>query len=189
MGGRGAAFESKGYSSGLKTVENKIYKNMVEHASLLDNRGNVIFEKSDNSTNAVQFTIEQLKKMDGMNLTHNHPSNSTFSAEDISVLTNWKLKSIRAVGKERAYQLTRAKGAQIRSDFAKDFHQAQKANKKITDREYRRYDKQYKNGTITLTEFNKKIPELNKRLNQLNSDWLKKNAKKYGYRYSVIERR
>ena len=189
MGGRGAAFENKGYSAGIKAAENKIYNKAVEHAILVDANGNIVLEKTDNSVNSVRFTKDELEKMGGKNLTHNHPSNSTFSAEDIAMLTHWKLNSVRAVGEKRVYQLSVEKVRAFRAGFAHDYAEAMKKNKKVTDREYKRYEKQLSNGTISLTEFNKKIPELNKKLNGLNSDWLKKNATNYGYRYSVIERR
>lgn len=35
MGGRGAAFESKGYSSAIKAAEKKIYNDKVETAVLM----------------------------------------------------------------------------------------------------------------------------------------------------------
>ena len=98
MGGRGAVFESKGYSSAIISVEKKIYNDKVETAVLLDSRGNTIFTESSGETNVVRFTTEQLAKIKGANLTHNHPSNSTFSGTDISLLTYRELKSIRATG-------------------------------------------------------------------------------------------
>lgn len=189
MGGRGAAFESKGYSARMKAAEGKICRDNVEHAVVLDKQGNVVFKKSENLTNAVTFTTEELKKMQGMNFTHNHPHNSTFSEEDISVMTRWGLNSMRATGKERTYQLSRTKSAKANQDFAKDYSIAQQKNKKIVDKEYNRYKKQMQRGMITATEFQNKIPGLNSKLNKLNSEWLKENAKSYGYRYSVIERR
>lgn len=189
MGGRGAAFESKGYSSAIKAAENKIYKDKVEMAVLLDSKGNTIFAESSGATTYVQFTSEQLAKMKGANLTHNHPSNSTFSGEDVDLFTIHGLNSIRATGKERTYQLSIVKNVSQKSGFASAYRNAMKENKKVTDRLYRSYEKQYNSGKISLSEFNSKMPELNKKLNSLNSDWLKKNANKYGYRYSVIERR
>ncbi len=53
MGGRGAAFESKGYSSAIRAAEKKIYKDKVETAILLDNKGNTIFTESSGATNYV----------------------------------------------------------------------------------------------------------------------------------------
>lgn len=189
MGGRGAAFESKGYSNAIKAAENKIYKDKVETAILLDSKGNTIFTESNGATNVVQFTTEQLAKMKGANLTHNHPRGSTFSPEDVAVLTTHGLNSIRATGKERTYQLSVIKNIVQNKNFARDYKDAMKENKKVTDRLYRKYEKQYNSGKISYTEFQSKMPELNRRANELNSDWLKKNANKYGYKYSVIERK
>lgn len=58
MGGRGAAFESKGYSSAIKSAENRIYKDKVETAVLLDSKGRTIFTESGGLNNAVHFTPE-----------------------------------------------------------------------------------------------------------------------------------
>lgn len=189
MGGRGAVFESKGYSNAIKAAENRIYKNKVETAILLDKRGNTIFVESNGATNVVQFTTEQLAKMKGANLTHNHPSGSTFSPEDVAVLTAHGLNSIRATGKERTYQLSVIKGVAQNKNFANDYQKAKQENKKVTDRLYRKYEKQYNSGKISYTEFQSKLPQLDNKANQMNSEWLKRNSKKYGYKYSVIERR
>lgn len=187
MGGRGAAFESKGYSSAIKTAENKIYKDKVETAVLLDSKGNTIFTHSNNASNYVRFTPEQLVNMKGGNLTHNHPSNSTFSGEDISLLTYRGLKTIRATGQNRTYQLTEIKGNFPRNEFAKAFTQVYNENKKQTDKEYRKIKKSYQ--YTDPVRFQKESESLRVKLNNMNSEWLKNNSKKYGYRYSVIERR
>lgn len=185
----GTIFESKGYSNALKAAESKIYKDAVETAFLLDKKGNTIFIESSGATNAVYFTPEQVAKMKGANLTHNHPSNSTFSPEDIKTLTTSGLNSIRATGIDRTYQLSVIKGSVQRNDFSSAYQAAMVNNKKVTDKVYKKYEKQYNSGKITYTEFQSEMPELNNRLNGLHSDWLKKNAESYGYRYSVIERR
>lgn len=61
-------------------------------------------------------------------------------------------------------------------------------NKKITDKDFRKYEKERKQGKISPLEYQDKINALNKKWNDLNSDWLKKNSKNYGYKYGVIER-
>lgn len=186
MGGRGAAFESKGYLSAIEVAENKIYRDKVESAILLDSKGNTIFTESSNASNYVQFTPEQLAKMKGANLTHNHPSNSTFSGADISLLTYRELKTIRATGENRTYQLTRINGNFPRNEFAKAFTEAYNKNRSTTNREYNKL----KHLQITdPIRFNNECHRLNAKLNTMNSEWLKENSKKYGYRYSVVERR
>lgn len=186
MGGRGAAFESKGYSSAIKAAEKKIYKDKVETAVLLDSKGNTIFTESSGIENAVHFTPEQCAKMKGSNLTHNHPSNSTFSGTDISLLTYRDLKSIRATGENRTYQLTKINGAFPRNEFAKAFTEAYNRNKRVTNKEHNKI----KHLQITNpVQYREECHRLDGKLNDMNSEWLKNNSKKYGYRYSVIERR
>lgn len=186
MGGRGAVFESKGYSSAIISVEKKIYNDKVETAVLLDSRGNTIFTESSGETNVVRFTTEQLAKIKGANLTHNHPSNSTFSGTDISLLTYRELKSIRATGENRTYQLTKINGNFPRNEFAKAFSEAYNRNRKITDKEY---DKIRKSQHTDPVRYYRECESLAAKLNSMNSEWLKNNSKKYGYRYGVIERR
>ena len=185
----GKAFESKTYTASVKAEEFKIYKDKIETAVVLDGSGKVIFRESSGAPNYVKFSADQLAKMNGMTLTHNHPSNSTFSSEDIALLVVNKLKSIRATGESRTYQLSKVGKDSIGKDFAVDFKKAMRENKKITDAEYDKIKRNCERGNISFVEFEQEIRGLNKKLNNLNSEWLKENAKAYGYRYSVIERR
>lgn len=185
----GKAFESKTYTASVKAEEFKIYKDKIETAVVLDGGGKVIFRESSGAPNYVKFSADQLAKMNGMTLTHNHPSNSTFSSEDIALLVVNKLKSIRATGESRTYQLSKVGKDSIGKDFAVDFKKAMRENKKITDAEYDKIKRNCERGNISFVEFEQEIRGLNKKLNNLNSEWLKENAKAYGYRYSVIERR
>lgn len=73
--------------------------------------------------------------------------------------------------------------------MAADYKVAMSDNKKITDAKYRKMQKDFKKGRIDYQEYSEMLQKLNEELNQLNSEWLKENAKSYGYRYSVIERR
>lgn len=186
MGSRGAAMEPKGYAAGVKKAEEGIYKDSVETAILLDKRGNVIFTESQEQAGYVSFNEEQVKQMKGANLTHNHPSGSTFSKEDIELLTRRELNSIRATGKERTYQLKRISNTRINSSFAGDYETAVNQYKvSHTDKEWATYEKAFKRKAITHAELQKKADELNIALNTFRNEWLKKNAKKYG----LIERR
>lgn len=181
--------ESKAYTSAVQAEEKKIYKNSIETAILLDSRGNILFRESSGASNYVKFSEEQLHKMKGATLTHNHPSSGTFSVADISLMTTHELKVIRATGKTVTYQLKKQKTILQTQAFSINYEKAMKENKKITDKEFRKYEQQYKQGYLSLFEYQEKINALNKKWNDLNSEWLKKNAKEYGYRYSVIERR
>ena len=154
----------------------------------LDRNGSVIFRKSSGAKNYVQFTPSQLEKMKDRVLTHNHPSGSTFSSEDVILMAAHELKGIRAAGKTKTYQLSKKSNSQG-NVLAADYKVAMSDNKKITDAKYRKMQKDFKKGRIDYQEYSEMLQTLNEELNQLNSDWLKENAKSYGYRYSVIERR
>lgn len=181
--------ESKTYSSAIKAEEKKIYKDNVETAVLFDGRGNVLFRESSGASNYVKFSKEQLSRMKGATLTHNHPSSSTFSPADVSIMTEQGLNVIRATGTSKTYQLKKLNGAEVNHDFSIDYEKAMSDNKKITDKDFHKYEKEYKRGKLSPLEYQEKINTLNKKWNDLNSEWLKKNSKNYGYRYSVIERR
>lgn len=181
--------ESRAYSSAIKAEEKKIYKDNVEKAVLFDSRGNVLFCESSGASNYVKFSKEQLSRMKGATLTHNHPSSSTFSPADVSIMTEQGLDAIRATGISKTYQLKKLKGIEVNHDFSIDYEKAMNDNKKITDKDFRKYEKERKQGKISPLEYKDKINALNKKWNDLNSEWLKKNSKNYGYRYSVVERR
>lgn len=180
--------ESKAYSSAIKVEEKKIYKDNTETAVLFDSRGNILFRESSGASNYVKFTKEQLNRMKGATLTHNHPSSSTFSPADVSIMTEQGLDAIRATGTLGTYQLKKLKAVKVDHEFSIDYEKAMKDNKRITDKEFREYEKQRKQGKLSPLEYQEKINALNKKWNDLNSEWLKKNSRNYGYRYSVIER-
>lgn len=181
--------ESKAYSLAIKAEEKKIYKDNVETAVLFDSRGNVLFSESSGASNYVKFSKEQLSRMKDATLTHNHPSSSTFSPADVSIITEQGLNVIRATGTSKTYQLKKLNGTEANHDFSIDYEKAMSDNKKITDKDFHKYEKEYKRGKLSPLEYQEKINTLNKKWNDLNSEWLKKNSKNYGYRYSVIERR
>jgi hypothetical protein len=184
-----AVFDSKKYTESIKTEEQKIYKDKTETAVLFDKHGNVLFRESSNATNYVQFSDAQLEMMKNATLSHNHPSNSTFSSEDVGLFTGRGLNVIRAAGEKRTYQLKNVGKVDFDNNFASDYKFAMQENKKITDEKYCVIEKEHNDGVIGYSEYNKKLNNLNVELNNLNSEWLKKNSKQYGYKYSVTERR
>ena len=64
--------------------------------------GDILFKKKGNS-NSVAFTKKELKQMKGKVVTHNHPSNSCFSSEDIEILRTTKAAEMRAATKFGTY--------------------------------------------------------------------------------------
>jgi NAD+--asparagine ADP-ribosyltransferase len=192
MGGRGAsAYERVGYRNSLVINERKIRGKQTESAIVIDKSGRIVFIQSTGESDAVHFTEDQLKNMKGTTLTHNHPRSSTFSSEDLYLLTKQKLKAIRAVGDHHTYQLEKMNTTPLkdRSLFASDYKAAMVRNKAITNKLYNKYHDQMKSGIISISKFNGKMVELETMLNKLNSDWLRANAKDYGYRYGISRRK
>ena len=64
-----------------------------------------LFSKSDNTKNYVTFSEEQVKQFEDNILTHNHPGGSTFSCEDVSLLTYSKMQEIRATTSKGTFSL------------------------------------------------------------------------------------
>lgn len=52
--------------------------------------------------------------MKGATLTHNHPSSSTFSPADVSIMTEQGLNVIRATGTSKTYQLKKLNAGYIK---------------------------------------------------------------------------
>lgn len=192
MGGRGGAFygsvaESATYRNALKNAEDGIKQDRVETAILLDRHGNTIFTESQGAVDSVYFTPEQFNQMKDGTLTHNHPSGSTFSGADIDLLVRSQLKEIRATSKDVTYRLDRRKGTFAdRPQFAADFAKAYADNKAICDQKYQRIEDNYNSGKISYREYVDRCTALNAELNSRNSQWLKDNAARYGYRYGII---
>lgn len=91
-------------SSPMADFEARIVRQTYETAGVYDANGNLLFEK-DGTKRHVKFTDEEIAKMAGNVVTHNHPSGSSFSADDIAMLIYSNAKEIRAVGKNFTYSM------------------------------------------------------------------------------------
>lgn len=80
----------------INAEEKRIAGKKTETAILFDGQGRVVFSKGGDES-SVNFTNQEAAKMRGNILTHNHPNNSSFSAEDILCMRITSLKEIRAV--------------------------------------------------------------------------------------------
>lgn len=189
LGKNDIVYENANYQATLQSQEKKIYKDIEETAVLLDKSGHVLFSTSSGASNYVKFTEEQLVKMKDAVLTHNHPSGSTFSYEDVRLLVGKDLRAIRATSESFTYQLKKSGNDQKKEEFIRDYNLALAENKRITDKLYDREKSKYNKGELQKTEFVSIIENINQEYNRLNSEWLKDNAKNYGYRYSIIKRR
>lgn len=113
-------------SSKCKEIEAKSVKRKTEQISVVDDDGNVTFQKSG-GRGSVRFSTQDMMTFSGKTITHNHPGEfgGTFSDADISVFAKCGARSIRAVGAEGTYSLERgsAPRSQIQK-FASDCYSA-----------------------------------------------------------------
>lgn len=86
--------------------EKEISRYKTEHAILYDSSGNKLFMKSGKE-HSVEFTYEEMSKMAGGVLTHNHPRGATFSEADIYMLYSSGLSEIRVVARDGVYVMRR----------------------------------------------------------------------------------
>jgi hypothetical protein len=89
----------------LKGFSTKILKdtgNYKEKAIVFDSEHNIVFEKLG-FTSHVVFTKEELKKMRGNSLIHNHPSGMTLSEADVRLAVDHGLSEIVAFGGKSNY--------------------------------------------------------------------------------------
>lgn len=91
----------------LGTFEDDIRGQAYESAAAFDADGNLLLAK-DGEKSAVYFTNDEIDRLLAANnpvMTHNHPSNSPFSAEDLDFSITARLKEMRAVAEKYTYRL------------------------------------------------------------------------------------
>jgi hypothetical protein len=83
----------------VSSKEDEIKNLDYEKAIVFDKNGKVLWEKSGTKNNVDLQDAANKNVLVGNVLTHNHPSNSSFSLADIKLLLNYDLEEIRAIGK------------------------------------------------------------------------------------------
>ena len=129
----GSAADSEEESPRMKAIhgiEDKIRNQNYETAAIVDEDGNVLLKKNG-GRRQVGFTPMECAMMNGNTLTHNHPSSSIFSAEDISCFVGNDMKEMRATTREgatfsikRAEGYDRIKGAEFLMEFQQNSRKA-----------------------------------------------------------------
>ena len=160
----------------INDFEDKIRNNETETIGVFNEKGELIFEKTDDEKNIVNISTEEGKKLINGTLTHNHPTGVNFSGQDIDAAFKKGLKEIRAVHSNGEYSLKRTFeiGKEIPENyfnFAKDYNEA------INDYARNTVDKIY--------ERTGNPGRCNKMIDTFRDNWLKENAKKYGWEYEV----
>ena len=75
-----------------------------ESAAAFSSDGKVILDKMGEAT-SVRFEESEITKLKGAIFTHSHPSNNSFSADDLAFAANAKLKEMRIVSTRYKYSL------------------------------------------------------------------------------------
>lgn len=95
----------------VDVVERDIAENNYETAVCFDKKGRAIFAQvQESEEHEVRFTKYQMHKMNGLDVTHNHPYNTPPSPEDLyNILRNGKPRSFRTCGRNGTYVLEYSK--------------------------------------------------------------------------------
>lgn len=175
------------YQSFIRKEEDRITEKATEEAVCCTKSGKKIFSKTGGS-DRVDFTPEELLQMKGAILTHNHPSGGTFSCDDVALFTKHGLFRIRAAGEKTTYQLEAISQDADGAGFREAYESVQVEANRIKNERISELTKLYKSDNIDMAELHKQISIAYKNANDSANSWFKENAKKYGYRYSVIRR-
>ena len=151
----------------LSKDENSIRSLNEEKALIYDSSGRNVLKK-DGSAHDVSFTKDEIKRMRGCVLTHNHPGGASLSAADINMLRSSKLSEIRAVGRDGVYRMIQpdkwkeeiSSASQIADEYNKIVDELQSSMEKwaldnldkITEKDYQII---YQNKVVT--EFAKRF--------------------------------
>lgn len=168
-------------------VEAKSVSRKTEKMTLVDADGNIILEKSGGKGSVSFGAKEGFHMNDTTTLTHNHPGEygGTFSGADVKVFTDYRLRAIRAVGKEGTYSLERT--SKTNSNDSYDFNRAfQKQSDSLNYKmrtEYNSQKRKIARGEMTVDAANQQLSDYRTSLCNQQHDWLVQNAATYGYNY------
>lgn len=187
MGGRGGSSGFIGGNNAIRKIEKSISEERTEIAYIFDDDGTIIFSKSDGKKDYVEFTPSQVEKLKGKILSHNHPSGSTFSVEDINMFEKMSIKEIRATTKSGTFSLsqndTREEDTESKKEMAMIYSEAVRIYKKPLDKKYKEELNLYRESKISAEEFQNQCNILNSSVTNFQHEWLSEKASSYGYNY------
>ena len=175
MSGRGGRSGMNSFRTNLHKAEDKIRNEQYEHLLLIDSKGNVSREAGDNNTSQVNVPEEMIRmSVDGV-MTHNHPRGTTFSWQDVQTALTIGLKEIRATtANNGTYVLRRNyKLSDPQPMMYKSFGMGYRYN---CDKIHETIQGRINRGEIDISEAGKLDA-------QMRRDWLKNNAKNFGWTY------
>lgn len=165
------------YARALADAEDKIRPRRREYAYAFSVDGDVVLDgKTSGKKDSVSFTDEEIKKMFGAVVTHNHPSGSGLSIQDLVTFETQGFKEIRAVGSTgTTYVLTRV-GDPVKYRDPK--------LAKAYDRARNEYKRTVVNPIFASTY---DADRCNKMMAEFKTKWLTEHAGKYGCSYKEIK--
>lgn len=90
-------------------IEEQIRKDHLETGAFIGRDGSVLLQRQG-EPDSVGFPVNEFDKLKGSTFTHNHPGNSTFSRQDVSLASEIGLTELRAVGPTLRYTMSADKG-------------------------------------------------------------------------------
>ena len=175
--------------SKCQEVEAKTVSRKTEKMTVVDSDGNIILEKSGGKGSVSFGAREGFYMNDTTTVTHNHPGEygGTFSGADVKVLVDYKLKAIRAVGKEGTYSLERGDTNSNKSyDFKQEYAKHSNATNSKMRTEYKSLTSKVAQGKTSVSDANKQLSDYRTSLCNEQHEWLVQNAAKYGFNYVFV---
>lgn len=173
----------------IHDIEDRIRDQDYESAACVDKDGNVLFFK-DGEQSQVAFNQEECKLMAGNVLTHNHPSSTSFSVEDVDCWLANDMQEIRATNRLGiTYSLSRGENFDkpVSENFAVAFHINR--NKALREAQQTLDDKGYPakiaRGEISIDQANAEFRDI---FNTVMVEFCTKNAPSYGINFSIEKR-
>lgn len=173
----------------IHDIEDKIRNQNYESAACVDKDGNVLFFK-DGEESQVAFNQEECRLMAGNVLTHNHPSSTSFSVEDVDCWLANDMQEIRATNRLGiTYSLSRGEDfdKSIGENFAVAFHINR--NKALREAQQTLDNKGYPDkiarGEITIDQANAEFRDI---FNTVMIDFCTKKAPDYGINFAIEKR-
>ena len=174
----------------VHAIEDKIRNQDFESAACVDKDGNMIFFKNG-ITDRVGFSKEEQELCKDRTLTHNHPSSSMFSPEDVDFWVDHELQEIRATNREgityvlaRGQDYTKFQGESFSFLYKMSRMNAQMdATQELDDRGFRG---KLARGEITQEQAN---AELRRVMSKNLSDFWSANASDFNVEFYVDKRK
>lgn len=145
-----AAKKQNRLTQAIKETETQLIKRKTEKAVVFADDGTIVFEKAGEKS-SVSFTPDELRLFENNILTHNHPSGSSFSMDDVELATFWNLKGIRACGSQHRYYLNRPASGWSREMWKKKI---KPLAEKIHNDVFRQFSELINKGKLTPEEAN-----------------------------------